>query len=337
MKIIADKNIPFLKGRLEKAGAKVEYVGQFEFTPELVNDADALLIRTRTPINAALLKDSKAKLVATATIGTDQIDFGFTEKAGITVRNAPGCNAPAVAQYVWSTLLRSGFDPKTQTLGVVGKGNVGRIVVEWGRELGANVLVCDPPRKLAGESDEDYISLKELLQKADAVTFHTPLTREGEHATWHLAGKEELSLLRNGAILVNAARGPVVDNTALLAEVKTGRIKAIVDTWEGEPELNRELLELVEYGTFHIAGYSRQGKERATRMVLEAVEETFDIEIDKSGLEGEYKAPAGLTAKMIVDSYDPQEDTRQLRLAPEEFDKLRNHYALREETGLIRN
>lgn len=332
MKIIADKNIPFLRGRLEAAGVEVIYVDQFGFTPELVRDADALMIRTRTPVNAALLEGSSVKLVVTATIGTDQIDFGYTDKAGITVCNAPGCNAPAVAQYVWSALLRMGFQPGHHKLGVVGKGNVGRIVVEWGRLLGAEVLVCDPPRQRAGNTDENYLALDELLTRVDAVTFHTPLTRGGRDATYHLAGADELALLHYEALVVNAARGPVVDNKALLKEVAKGRLRAVVDTWENEPDLDIDLLKKVDYGTFHIAGYSRQGKERATRMVLEAVERFFGLTIDKSGLEGPYVRPELLTAEKIVGSYDPEADTLALRANPGSFDTLRNNYNLREET-----
>lgn len=330
-KICADENIPYLRGRLEKAGVAVDYLDQNAFTPQSIAGADALLIRTRTRIASPLLENSDVRLVATATIGMDQIDIPYAESLGVTVRNSPGCNAPGVAQYVWSALLRLGFDPASQTLGVVGKGNVGRIVVEWGRRLGARVIVCDPPRARRGEEDEQYLPLEELMRQADAVTFHTPLTRDGEDPTWHLAAEQELSLLRDGAIVVNAARGGVVANDALREELRKGRLRAVVDTWEGEPRLDRELLDLVDYGTFHIAGYSRQGKERATRMIMEAVEDCFGVELDKSGLCGPYVEPEGLTSKKIIDSYDPALDTEPLREAPEEFDRLRHDYIYREE------
>ncbi len=344
MKIIADNNIPYLEGRLEKAGAEVEYVDQAGFTPEVVRDADGLLIRTRTRINRELLEGSAVKMVATATIGTDQIDFSYTGPAGIEVRNSPGCNAPGVAQYVWSALLRLGFDPKRHTLGVVGKGNVGSIVVEWGRRLGAKVIVCDPPRAERGEEDEKYLSLNDLLAEADAVSFHTPLIKEGDHPTVHLLDAAGLASMKPDAILINAARGPVVDNHALKEHLRKqgkhsakagslseGGFRTAVDTWEGEPALDRELLGMVDYGTFHIAGYSRQGKERATRMVLEAVEEILGVPADKSGLEGPYMPPADLSAESITASYDPAIDTEALRKEPENFDLLRHHYAYREE------
>lgn len=328
MKAVIDKDIPFIKGRLEQAGFSTLYVGQWDFTPELVKDADALLIRTRTLCDRNLLEGSKVRLIATGTIGMDQIDCEWCAAQGISVRNAPGCNAPAVAQYVWSSLLRLwGFEANDiygKTLGVIGCGNIGSIVKEWGERLGVNVLVSDPPKGM------DY-PLERLLNESDAVTLHTPLTHAGEHPTHHLIGERELSLMKPGAILVNAARGAVVDFSALKPAVMSGRIRAVIDTWEGEPEVDAELLDKVEYGTFHIAGYSLEGKQRATRMVLEAVDETFGVNTDKSGLEGPYRGVDNITAAKIIDSYDPAVDTALLRQQSGSFDRLRNEYKLRHE------
>lgn len=329
MKIIADENIPYLKGRLEK-NAEVVYADQFGFTPDLVSDADALMIRTRTRCDASLLSDSNVRLIATATIGMDQIDVDWCESNGITVRNAPGCNAPGVAQYVWAALLRSGFKPATDTLGVVGCGNVGSVVADWARQLGVRVLVNDPPRQDAGLPGE-YTELDELLAESDAVTLHTPFTRQGAYPTFHLIGERELKLIGDGKTLVNAARGPVVDFSALKPEVISGRIRAIIDTWEGEPVVDPELLEAATYGTFHIAGYSRQGKQRATRMALEAVRDVMGIDVDTEGLEPAYTGTPGLNIEKIVESYDPATDTAALRAASSEFDRLRHDYIYREE------
>lgn len=329
MKIIADENIPYLRGRLE-GEAEVIYADQNSFTPELVRDADALLIRTRTRCDQRLLEDSNVRLVATATIGMDQIDTDWCAANGITVRNSPGCNAPAVTQYVWSSLLRCGFNPATDQLGIVGCGNVGSIVRQWALQLGTRVLISDPPRQKAGLPGE-YAPLERLLAECDAVTLHTPLTRVGACPTYHLIGEREISLLRDGKLLINAARGPVVDFTVLKPEVLSGRIRAVIDTWEGEPAVDTELLDAVQYGTFHIAGYSRQGKQRATRMVLEAVRDTFGLNPDISGLEPDYRGNPDLTAKAILDSYDPMTDTVALRHNPAAFEQLRHDYDYRNE------
>lgn len=328
-KIVIDDNIPYIAGRLEPV-ADVEYVDQFGFTPDNVRDADAMIIRTRTQCNRGLLENSSVKLIATATIGMDQIDIPWCESNGIRIANSPGCNAPAVAQYVWSALLRDGFDPARHTLGIIGCGNVGSIVKRWGVMLGARVLVNDPPKEKAGVPGE-YTPLDKLLAESDAVTLHTPLTRTGDYPSWHLISEIEVAKMKPGAILVNAARGPVIDTEAVLPALRDGRIKAIIDTWEGEPAVNRELLQLADYATFHIAGYSRQGKERATRMVLEQVEKQFGLEVDKSGLAPVYEYPESLSAKDIINSYDPAEDTRMLRENPENFDILRRNYNYREE------
>ncbi len=333
-RIIVDDNIPFIKGRLEPFADTV-YADQFGFTPELVRDADAMVIRTRTRCDENLLKGSKVKIIATATIGMDQFDLGWCRDNGITCRNSPGCNAPGVAQYVWSALLRSGFDPERHTLGVVGCGNVGSIVADWGRRLGADVLVNDPPKAAAGASLPGLVELPELLRKADAVTLHTPLTRDGEWPSFHLIGEAALALMKPGALLVNAARGPVADNAALRRAVASGHIRAVIDTWEGEPKLDKELLSLLKYGTFHIAGYSLEGKQRATRMVLEAIGEHFGFAPDLSGLEGPYKAPVRISAKAILDSYNPISDTLQLKADPDAFDTLRANYSFRREPRFI--
>lgn len=328
-KILIDDNIPYIAGRLEPT-ADVTYVDQFGFTPENLHDADAMIIRTRTLCNRELLDNTSVKLIATATIGMDQIDIPWCESKGIRVANSPGCNAPAVAQYVWSALLRDGFDPKRHTLGIVGCGNVGSIVKKWGELLGARILVNDPPKEEAGVQG-DYTPLQKLLAESDAVTLHTPLIRSGLHPSWHLISAEEIALMKPGAILVNAARGPVIDTKAVIPALKEGKIKAIIDTWEGEPSVDRELLSLADYATFHIAGYSRQGKERATRMVLEQIEKEFGIEVDKSGLAPAYTYPRTLKAEDIVASYDPAVDTAPLRQNPDDFDTLRHNYNYREE------
>ena len=324
-----DDNIPYIQGRLEEV-ADVEYLDQFGFTPETIKGADAMIIRTRTLCNSELLENSDVKSIATATIGTDQIDIPWCNEHGIKISNAPGCNAPGVAQYVWSSLLRIGFNPSKHKLGVVGCGNVGSIVADWGRKLGAEVWISDPPRQDSGQQ-EDYHPLEEIMSECDAISLHTPLIKSGKYPTRHLIGERELALMKDGAVLVNAARGAVVDNNALLRKVKEGGIRTIIDTWEDEPALNDELLKLVDIGTFHIAGYSNEGKQRATRMVLEAMEKEFGFKVDKSDLAPEYRPWATIEAEGIIESYDPYVDSKALKNSPKDFDQLRRNYNYRPE------
>ena len=330
MKIIADKNIPFLEGRIHEAD--LIRISASQIDADAVKDADALIVRTRTRCDGRLLEGSKVKLIATATIGTDHIDMEWCRAKGITVRNAPGCNAPGVALYVWSNLLRNGFDPSRHTLGVIGCGHVGSIVAEWGERMGARVLVSDPPRLERGESDRQYLQLEQVLSQSDAITLHTPLTRHGEYPTFHLMNKESLCKLKPGTIFVNAARGEVVETEALIEAIEEGRIgHTVIDTWEGEPMIDTRLLKLADTATTHIAGYSVEGKQRATRMALEAVADTLNIPVKLSGLHGEYKAPAVLTRKIITEAYDSVEMTNALKSDPAAFEMLRNSYALHKE------
>ncbi|MDE6273231.1 MAG: 4-phosphoerythronate dehydrogenase [Muribaculaceae bacterium] len=324
--LIIDNAIPFLEGRLDR-DFDCRILRPAEISPDAVKDAKGLLVRTRTRCNAGLLEGSSVDFVATGTIGMDHFDIPYLESRHIDWQNAPGCNAPAVAQYVWRALAQLGFDPKSHTLGVVGKGNVGSIVTEWGRKLGAEVLVCDPPRKDAGFSDEEYLQLDELMSRADAVTFHTPLLK----STHHLAGREMLEKLRRGAIIINAARGGVIDEAALEEIMEKKGLKVAIDTWEGEPRLNRRMLEKADIATFHIAGYSRQGKERASYAILSGLERHFGVSLDKSGLTGPYRSPDNLTLEAIRESYDIMADDAEFRRRPEDFESLRDNYQLREE------
>ena len=345
MKIIVDEKVPFIEGRIKDAETVMLPASCID--RDAVRDADALIIRTRTRCDESLLAGSGVRMIATATIGTDHIDRDWCEANGITVRNAPGCNAPGVALYVWSCLLRTGFDPSRHTLGVAGCGNVGSIVAQWGRRLGARVLVCDPPRRDAGFSDHEYLDLRELLQESDAVTLHTPLTHDGAYPTFHMMGTDALGMMRKGATIVNAARGEVIDTRALIAAIGDGRIgKAIIDTWENEPDIDRHLLGMADIATCHIAGYSVEGKQRASRMALEALHETLGITIDTKGLQEAYKEPYSLSPDMILSHYDPAPMTETLKKcclnpeytpgsdrhpAPYPFEALRNSYPLHPE------
>lgn len=334
MKIVADEKIPFLEGRI--AGADLVRLPAPEITKESLMDADVLMTRTRTRCDASLLEGTPVRMVATATIGTDHIDLDWCRSAGIEVRNAPGCNAPGVALYVWSSLLHSGFDPKGKKVGVIGCGNVGSVVARWGEILGAEVMVCDPPRKEAGYTDLEYLSLEEVLAQSDAVTLHTPLTKGGYHPTFHLIDRESLRHMKPGAFFVNAARGEVLESDAVSDAIESGVIKsAIIDTWENEPDLNLRLLNLADVATTHIAGYSVEGKQRATRMALEALRDSKTLHssllIQTEGLAGPYVMPQILPEDLVMSHYDPAPMTLALKASPSSFEKLRNAYPLHSE------
>ncbi|MCK5843161.1 MAG: 4-phosphoerythronate dehydrogenase, partial [Victivallales bacterium] len=284
MKIVIDDKIPFIRGAFEEV-AEVAYLPGAKIASTDVVDAAALIVRTRTKCAETLLADSKIKFIATATIGFDHIDADFCENRGITWTSAPGCNSFSVQQYIASALLRiadaEGFKLSDKTLGIVGVGNVGSKVAKFAETMGMRVLLNDPPRAERGDSKDAFVSIEEIKKEADFLTFHVPMNKTGAHKTFHMVDEEFLGKLKNGAWLLNSSRGPVVDNQALKAALKTARIAgAVLDVWENEPNIDLELMDLARFATPHIAGYSADGKANGTMMSVRAVSRFFGLDLD---------------------------------------------------------
>ncbi|MGP3592265.1 4-phosphoerythronate dehydrogenase PdxB [Vagococcus sp. WN89Y] len=348
MKILVDENMPYARDLFRRLGEVKAIPGRPLPQAELA-DADALMVRSVTKVNEALLQGTGIKFVGTATAGTDHVDEAFLNEAGIAFSAAPGCNAIAVVEYVFSALLmlaeRDGFALQDRTVGIVGVGNVGSRLQTRLEALGVRTLLCDPPRADRGDEGE-FLSLDELVQEADVLTFHTPLFKEGQYKTLHLVDDALLSRLRAGTILINACRGPVVDNAALLRHLQAGQaLDAVLDVWEPEPDLNVALLENVAIGTAHIAGYTLEGKARGTTQVFEAFSE-FLGQRQQVALDALLPAPDfgritlhgpldQSTLKRLVHLvYDVRRDDALLRKVagmPGEFDKLRKNYLERRE------
>ncbi len=284
MKIIADKTVPFLRGIMEPV-AEVVYLAADEFTAGNVKDADALIVRSINKCTRELLQGSRVRLITSATIGFDHIDTRYCDEAGICWKNAPGCNALSVAQYVLSCLIavaqRTKESLQGKTIGIVGVGNVGKEVERICSVYGMQVLRNDPPRA-EEEGAEGFVSLETIAREADIITLHTPLTNEGRFATRHLAGKDFFDALERKPWLVNAARGAVIDTEALIAAKRTGKVgEVIVDCWENEPVISRDLLADAAMATPHIAGFSADGKANGTRRCLEHIAAFFQIAFDR--------------------------------------------------------
>ena len=343
MKVIVDDKIPYIKEAIEKIADQVIFAPGKDFTPALVKNADALIIRTRTHCNRELLEGSKVRFIATATIGFDHIDTQYCQEAGIAWTNAPGCNSASVAQYLQSSLLLlellKGKKLSEMIIGIIGAGNVGSKVAQVAHELGMQVLLNDLPRQDKEESST-FCPLKTLAEKCDILTFHVPLYKEGKYKTFHLADENFFQSLKRKPVIINTSRGEVIDTDALLKALDSRIISdAIIDVWEHEPEINRELLEKAFIGTPHIAGYSADGKANATRMSLDAICKFFQIEAD-------YKINAPAPASPIIHAknheeailqiYNPVEDSTRLKNQPEQFETLRGDYPLRrEETAYL--
>jgi len=397
MKIVIDENIPFIRGAFER-WADVVYAPGRSIDARMVADADALIVRTRTRCDAALLKGSSVRIVASATIGFDHIDTLWLEQNGIKWANAPGCNSGSVMQYITSLLFflaeKHSFDPCSMTLGIVGVGNVGSKVARAAGAIGMRVLLNDPPLQRQKEGSEDFRMeagrggiqnhtsgfhaeadsartrnhtsdlykeagrggtefhpLRTLLTDCDIITFHVPLTREGDDKTFHLADRDILSRPGRQKIIINSSRGEVVDNLALREALKSGRVRgAALDVWEGEPAADPQLIELADIATPHIAGYSVDGKANATISSVGAVAAELGLPmhdwapaelpqpamplIDLTGKGG--ATAVEIVAHAVKHTYNVKEDDLLFRNNRENFEYLRDNYRIRREFSSYR-
>jgi erythronate-4-phosphate dehydrogenase len=358
MKFVIDNKIPFIKNVLEPFG-DVLYLPGSEISKKCVKDADALIVRTRTKCNAELLSGSNVKFIATATIGFDHIDTEFCKSRNIVWQNAPGCNSYSVQQYVASALLNiaesENFELKDRTIGIVGVGNVGTKIAKFAETLGMNILLNDPPRaendlipEHSTELTNKFVSINKIQKEADIITLHVPLNRYGRYPTHHLINQDFINMpVKSGRKIwiINSSRGGVVDSQALKEALKRKHIAgAVLDVWEKEPAIDKELLKLVKFATPHIAGYSADGKANGTSRSVQAVScffglplngwtpenipppKTCEIRIDckNKTLQNVIKEAFNLTYKIYGDDF-------RLRESPETFEKQRENYPVRRE------
>ena len=347
MKIIIDDKIPYIKGALEPF-AEVIYLPGNKTTPEVVKDADAIITRTRTICNEKLLAGSSVKFIASATIGFDHIVTQYCDKAGIKWTNAPGCNSKSVEQYIASALVvlakENDIILSDKTIGIIGVGNVGSKVARIARILGMNVLLNDPPRARV-EGSEGFVELHHLLQESDFISFHVPLNMDGVDKTLHFADEAFFAGTNKKPFIINSCRGEVVSNNALKNAVISGKVSGVViDCWENEPDIDIDLLHMIDLGTPHIAGYSKDGKAKGTSMSVQSVSRFFGLGIDDwecSGVElpdntvielnGQYKSVQQVLSNAILATYDIRNDDHALRNAVASFEKLRGDYPVRRE------
>ncbi len=354
MKIVADGNIPFVKECFSSLG-EVKVVDGREITPALIADADILLVRSITPTGEELLVGSRVRFVGTATIGFDHVDVDYLRKRNIGFASAPGSNANSVAEYIVAAMLEVGrkyeIGLEGKSIGIVGVGNVGSRVEQKAEALGMKVYLNDPPLKRK-TGDKKYLPLQELFD-CDFITLHTPLTFEGVDKTFHLADEKFFRSLEKECVFLNTSRGGVVDTNALKNAVREGKLKSVVlDVWENEPAIDTELLEMVDIGTPHIAGYSFDGKVAGMIMIYKAVCKHFGLKV-KFDVESFLPLPivpqlkinpqAGneqeVLLKAVEKIYDIKSDDVRMRQILNEpakkrvkfFDRLRKEYPIRRE------
>ncbi|WP_462164142.1 4-phosphoerythronate dehydrogenase [Pseudoalteromonas xiamenensis] len=352
MKILADQNMPLVEEYFSDIGDVVRFDGR-NLSPEAVQDADVLLVRSVTPVNAELLKQAvKLKFVGTATIGIDHVDTELLSQRQIAFSSAPGCNAIAVAEYVISTLFAFSQELNEplsgKKIGIIGLGNIGECLRHKLAALDVELLLCDPVRHEQGSLDE-HIDIDTLLTEADIITCHVPLVKTGVHATKHLLSEKRLAKLKPGTIVVNASRGDVIDNQALLNLMQRGLgLELALDVWENEPNIALDLLPFVRFASVHIAGHTLEGKARGTEMLYQALSRLLGFQpdktltqflpnpaLDKCTISNEFEmTDLGRLVHLI---YDVRRDDGLLRrnITTKGFDYLRKNYPVRREFSTL--
>ncbi|MFB3100278.1 MAG: 4-phosphoerythronate dehydrogenase [Gammaproteobacteria bacterium] len=353
MKIIADQQISHVAQAFSEFAEVTLYNGR-EITAEEIHDADVLLVRSVTAINANLLEDSQVKFVATATSGLNHVDLDYLRQNNIGFTHAKGSNARSVAEYVLSSLFvladQHDFKFKDKTVGIIGCGEVGSRVVELLETIGVKTIMNDPPLK-AESGNEQYRDLHEVFS-ADIITLHVPLTKDGPCPTFNLLDEKFLSQLNDNVILLNTARGGVINEAALKNHLACHKdMKVVLDVWEDEPDIDLELLTQIDIGTPHIAGYSTDGKIHATEMIFGSICDFFKLDYKWNPI---FELPAANSLELplgselddqdaiqmaILASYDVRSDSASLRQLPEisieqrgqYFDELRKSYPVRRE------
>lgn len=348
MRILADIDIPYLKDVFEPFAQKVDYLkGKAISQADLLN-TDVLIIRTRTVCNESMLKGTPVSVIATATIGTDHIDMEYCKANGISVISAPGCNAGAVVQWtlsaIFSLMGNNIQNICTKTLGIVGVGSIGSKLEKAAKALGFRVLLCDPPRE-EREGNSGFTSLNNLVCKSDIISLHVPYNKSGKHKTLNLIDNDVLSSCKPNAILLNSARGGVINEQSLIKYLtENSKFQVGLDVWENEPNINLTLLEQASIATPHIAGYSLEGKVNATRIVVESLCKHLGIKINTSEIGANVtkeKIEINLLKHLngnkmcfncfFSEMYCIKSDSEKLKGNPEQFESFRNGYNLRRE------
>ncbi len=354
MNIVADQQIPLVADAFAQFGTVKRLPGR-EIRREHLTDCDVLLVRSVTRINADLLAKTPVQFIATATSGFDHIDRGFLQANNIGFSYAPGCNARPVAEYVLAAVLQLEPDFITnaseKTLGIIGYGHVGTKVARFFQAIGVECVINDPPLAEKNPTAEHFQSLDAALQ-CDVITLHVPLEREGRYATENLLAADRLQQIRAGSILINTARGEVLNQVALKQRLQKQDIRTVIDVWQNEPAIDIELLAQVEIGTPHIAGYSLDGRYRsAEKIYLDCCDRfnttpTYDfpalpVTERDAGSIGENELLPYLIRQSTPIQRDAADLSRIIAL-PEpgerasEFDRLRREYPTRREFSSTR-
>lgn len=291
MNISIDKNIPLLPDILKNYFNSKTFSGR-ELKNDDLKESDVLFVRSTTKVNESLLRKTPVKLVGTATSGTEHIDTDYLKKKGIQFGDAKGCNANSVAEYVVYSFLKWHFEYgnvlENKTIGIIGFGNIGQLVAKYSNLIGLNILINDEPLNDDGYEFPDFVNhcdYKTVFKKSDIITNHIPLTYDGKYATENLINNDLLNLMKNDVLFIHLSRGKIVNEKDFLKICEKKNITPVIDVWEDEPDINLKLLNKCMLASAHTAGYSRDGKLRGVKAMLDLLYEFTGKKIYDNDLE----------------------------------------------------
>ena len=347
--LVIDDAIPYAQAIFSHLG-KITLLPGREINAAICQNADALIVRSRTQVNAELLQDSRVQFVGSTVVGLDHIDQAWLKQQGITFYSAQGCNANSVAEYILAALFeiaqQKQLDLRQQTLGIIGVGHVGKRLEQKAKALGIKLLLNDPPRaeREGHQAETPFVSLDQLLAQADIITLHTPLTQDGDHPTYQLLNSQNLKHIQPHAILINAARGGIIDEQAWLTLNNRANI---IDCWQSEPLINAALYQKADIATAHIAGHSLEAKVAGSSMVYHQLCQAWSItpQTDWQAQLPPNPAPLSLDPQadwqsalhqIIKQTYDIIADDHAIRSddiqqVHAQFETHRRHYPIRRE------
>lgn len=345
-RLVIDDAIPFATAIFGHLGEVILKPGR-DINSDDLQSADALIVRSRTQVNQSLLQNSSVNFVGSTVVGLDHIDQAWLSQQNIHFYSAQGCNANSVAEYIISGLFQlaedHSFDLRSQTLGIIGVGHVGKLVQQKAQVLGITCLLNDPPRA-DQESKTDFCELEDLLAQADIITLHTPLILTGKYPTHPLLNADNLKLLKPNATIINAARGGIIDEQAWL---NTPTRAKLIDCWQNEPYINAALYQQADYATPHIAGHSLEAKVNGSAMVYQALCKHWKIEANYHWRSELPPPPKPLSSpntndwqtalhQIFKQAYDLTQDDLAIRAdnieqVHQQFELYRRHYPVRRE------
>jgi erythronate-4-phosphate dehydrogenase len=332
MKLVIDESCYQYQKIFSGFGKIISLDGK-DINNKIIKNTDILIIRSRTKVDENLLKKSTVKFVGSTVAGIDHVDIDYLKNNNIKFSQAKGCNANAVAEFVISSIInlaaKLNFDYTKKTLGIIGVGNIGKILAHKASLLGIKTILNDPLRK-EKENLPNFVSLDKAIE-SDIVSFHTPLTFNCKYPTYKLLNNNNFHKITDKTILINTARGGIIDEQIWQ---NTNTLANVIDCWENEPNINQKLQKNAYLATPHIAGHSIDAKFIGNIMIYKELCKFLNVNYDDNVLKLINKRKLTIKKDNLKDSINAIYDFKKDSLAIKDiknFEKYRKNYPVRYE------